>query len=142
MQSYPNYAANQNTQIARLKLNPVINIYVANGYRVISRTDDTAQLLKPKNFSVVLAVILFLFFAIPFFIYLFIYLGRKDKQVYITALSDGNLKIIESNGETRIYTNQKEWPIDNNSAMPGWAIVVIIVFIVFFALILLVSLSS
>lgn len=46
----------------------LISNYVKKGYKVVSRTPSTAQLVREKKFSCLLATVTFLFFAIPFFI--------------------------------------------------------------------------
>lgn len=56
---------------------------ISYGYHVTSQTATTAQLMRQKHFSCLLATVLFLFFAIPFFIYLFYYLAKKDDAIYL-----------------------------------------------------------
>ena len=56
---------------------------VSAGYHVTSQTATTAQLMRQKHFSCLLATVLFIFFAIPFFIYLFYYLAKKDDAIYL-----------------------------------------------------------
>jgi len=57
--------------------------YVGTGYRVVSSTDTTAQLLKPKTFSLVLAVLGLLFLLIGLFLYLLYYVAKRDETLYI-----------------------------------------------------------
>lgn len=56
--------------------------YIDHGFRVISQTNTTAQLVKPKSLSC-LWVILFGLTILGLIIYLVVYLLSKDKQVYI-----------------------------------------------------------
>jgi len=62
-----------------------INSYVKKGYRVISQTDTTAQLVKPKKFSLFWAIIGILI------IYLLWYLAKRDKQIYIEVTLTGKV---------------------------------------------------
>ena len=62
-----------------------INRYVRQGYRVVSRTDTTAQLVKPKEFSLFWAIIGFLF------LYLLYYLSKKDETLYLEVLPNGQI---------------------------------------------------
>lgn len=60
-----------------------VRIAVEHGYQVVSQTHTTAQLMRKKQFSCLIATVLFLCFAIPFFIYLFYYLAKKDGLIYL-----------------------------------------------------------
>lgn len=60
-----------------------INRYLAQGFRVVSQTDTTAQLIKPKQFSCVIAALSLLLVGIGFLIYVFWYWASKDQTVYI-----------------------------------------------------------
>ncbi len=53
-----------------VSLDPVIAYYVSKGYRVISQTETSAQLVKSKKFSFFWGVFWFLIFIVPFVIYL------------------------------------------------------------------------
>lgn len=55
-----------------------ISILSQRGYSVTSRTDTTATLVKPKEFSFVWAVLWFLVFGIGILIYIFYYMSKKD----------------------------------------------------------------
>ncbi len=60
-----------------------INQYVKQGYRVVSQTDTTAQLIKPKQFSCLWATLWFLLLGIGILIYLFYYASIRDEQIYL-----------------------------------------------------------
>lgn len=62
----------------RAALQAEINAWVRRGYRVISQTDTTAQLVKPKRFSLFWFFIMLGLFYIPF------YLFARDHVVYLT----------------------------------------------------------
>ncbi len=65
-------------------LQNAVGAYLGSGYRVISQTSDTAQLLKPKEFSCLFAILFNLF-------YVFYYLSKKDKTVYIQVDNFGQV---------------------------------------------------
>lgn len=75
----------------RAILDREIQSYVRKGYRVLSQTDTSAQLVKPKKFSLILAVLLLILMVLPFVIYLLMYVAAKDKTVYISIDSDGKV---------------------------------------------------
>jgi len=56
-----------------------INQYVRKGYQVVSQTETTAQLVKPKRFSLVWFFLFFGIFYLPY------YIAKRDKTVYLTA---------------------------------------------------------
>lgn len=69
-----------------------IQQYVRKGYRVISQTDTSAQLLKPKKFNLILAVLLLILMVLPFIVYLLMYMAAKDTTVYITVDANGTIQ--------------------------------------------------
>ena len=68
-----------------------IEMYQKNGYRLVSQTDTTAQLYRPKQFSCCVAVILVLL-VIGIFLYLIYYLIKKDDSVFIVVDKYGKVK--------------------------------------------------
>ncbi len=80
-------------------LDAEIEKYVSWGFRLISRTETTAQLVKPKTFSYGWAVFWLIFgFGIGIVLYIFYYLGKKDETVYLQVNHSGRLSV---NGEMR-----------------------------------------
>lgn len=69
-----------------------VSKYVKRGFRVISRTNTTAQLVKPKKFSFLWAVLWFLLFGVGLLIYLFYYVSKKDETVYLEVDQQGHVK--------------------------------------------------
>jgi energy-converting hydrogenase Eha subunit E len=65
--------------------------YVNWGYRIISRTPTTAQLVKPKRFSPILAFLGLLIAVVGLVIYIIIYLAMDDTLVYITVDVNGTV---------------------------------------------------
>ncbi len=60
-----------------------VRIAVDHGYQVVSQTKTTAQLVRKKRFSCLLATALFICFLLPFFIYVFYYMAKKDDLIYL-----------------------------------------------------------
>lgn len=56
---------------------------VQSGYVVTIQDKTSAQLVRKKHFSCLIATLSFLFFGIGFFIYLFYFLAKKDEIVYL-----------------------------------------------------------
>jgi hypothetical protein len=69
-----------------------IHKYLRRGYRVISQTDTTAQLVKPKEFSCLWFLINMLLL-IGWIFYLAWYWSKRDTQVYIEVDINGSVKI-------------------------------------------------
>lgn len=57
---------------------------VRQGYRVVSQTDTTAQLVRPKGFSCLWATLWFLLFGIGLLVYVFYYMGKEDDVAYVS----------------------------------------------------------
>ncbi len=70
-----------------------IDRLVREGYRVVSQTETSAQLLKPKVFSFVWAFVWFLLLGFGVLIYIFYYMAKKDKTVYLSVGADGSLQV-------------------------------------------------
>jgi hypothetical protein len=63
-------------------LDDAIRRHVGKGYHILSQTDHSAQLLKPKRFSLVWFFLGFGIFYLPY------YLGKRDRTVYLTLEGD------------------------------------------------------
>ncbi len=70
-----------------------VNWYVHQGYRVASQTENSAQLVKPKQFSLIWALLWLLVFGVGILIYVFYYMAKKDKTVYLTVTADSTVQI-------------------------------------------------
>lgn len=66
--------------------------YAGKGYRVISQTPDSAQLVKPKKFSIVAFVLLLLLGIFPGVLYFAWYMAKKDETIYLYVESDGRVQ--------------------------------------------------
>ena len=70
-----------------------IKKYVRRDFRVISRTDTTTQLVKPKKFSFLWALFWLIMFGVGLIFYLIYYLAKKDEVIYIEVESSGEVTI-------------------------------------------------
>ena len=72
--------------------------YVHQGYRVVSQSETTAQLVKPKELSLLIILLSILGAVVTFFVYLFYYLViKKDKTIYIEVMPTGTINLLELN---------------------------------------------
>lgn len=72
-------------------LDQEVSNYVRKGYRVVSRTPTTAQLVRPKQFSCLLATLSLLAFGVGFLIYVFWYAAKSDDTVYLEIDGSGRV---------------------------------------------------
>jgi hypothetical protein len=66
--------------------------YAKQGYQVVSRTDTTAQLVKPKKFSFLLFVVLLILMVLPAILYILWYATRGNQSVYLSVDEYGKVK--------------------------------------------------
>ncbi len=77
-------------------LQATIQGYLNQGYRVVSQTDATAQLVKPKSFSLFWGC-LFTIFVLPLLVYIAWYLlVERDEQAYIHVDDFGRVRVTRS----------------------------------------------
>ena len=69
-------------------LSKEIQKYVRKGYRVVYQTATTAQLVKPKGFSCFWALAWLFIFGVGLLVYIFYYLAKKDKILYLSVEGD------------------------------------------------------
>lgn len=67
-----------------------ISKYVQQGWRVNSRTDTTAQLVRDQQASCLVALILAIFFIVPAILYLMLFKGTQS--MYLEVDEQGNIK--------------------------------------------------
>ncbi len=77
-----------------------ISIAVSRGYHVVSQTATTAQLIRQKTFSCLIATLALLLFGFPFIIYLFYYLSKKDDTVYLDIETQPSVADMKKEAET------------------------------------------
>lgn len=68
-----------------------ITFYVRRGYRVMSQTDTSAQLVKPREFSCLIATIALLLAFFPFVVYILYYMSQRDQVVFIEVDPYGHI---------------------------------------------------
>jgi hypothetical protein len=78
--------------MAMSPLRAEIDRLIRDGYRVVSETETSAQLVKPKAFSFIWALIWFLLLGFGVLIYIFYYMAKKDTVVYLTTGPDGSIQ--------------------------------------------------
>ena len=69
-----------------------VSHYVRQGYRVVSQTDTTVQLLKPKTFSFLWAFLWLLVAVVGLLVHLLYYWSKRDLTVYIEIDEHGRVK--------------------------------------------------
>jgi hypothetical protein len=74
----------------RAVVQQAVRYYTAMGYQVTNQTDDSAQLVRPKRFSCLIAT-LTLCFPIFTLIYIFVYMAMRDSTMHIAVDSYGNV---------------------------------------------------
>jgi len=73
------------------RLEAEVQSYVSRGFRVVSQTPTTAQLVKPKKFSFVWAFLWFLVAVVGLIVYLLYYASKRDEQVFLSVSADGRI---------------------------------------------------
>jgi len=61
------------------------------GFVVVSQTETSVQLIKKKQFSLVWALLWFLVLLVGLLIYLFYYIAKSDKSIYLSVV-DGKVR--------------------------------------------------
>jgi hypothetical protein len=57
--------------------------YVGAGWRVVGQTPDGVQLVKPKKFSLVFALLWFCLGGVGLIVYLLYYASKRDRQLFL-----------------------------------------------------------
>lgn len=62
-------------------------------WRLMSQTETTAQMVRPKTFSAAIAILWFVFVpVIGLIFYVIYYAGKRDQHLYLTVDDIGELK--------------------------------------------------
>ena len=69
-----------------------IGWYVRQGYRVVSQTETSAQLVRPKQFSIMWFLLGLLAVGVGAVLYIIYYMMKRDATVYLTVQPDGTVK--------------------------------------------------
>ena len=65
------------------EVHSLVNAHLVEGYQLRNQTGSEVVLFKPKQFSIVWAVIGFFFMLLPLVIYIIVYAMQSDKVVQI-----------------------------------------------------------
>jgi hypothetical protein len=68
-------------------LNKQLSIATSYGYAITSQTTTTAQLLRKKTFSCLIATLSFFVFGVGVLVYLFYFLAKRDELIYLDLTS-------------------------------------------------------
>jgi hypothetical protein len=97
-----------------------ITHWTALGYRVVSETPTSAQLVRPKRFNAAE------FVAMP--LYALEYLGQREQQVYLSM--DTNGAIAETGSGTQVSRYRRAQEGMSGAARLMWVVIVFVVVIV------------
>lgn len=84
-----------------MALDETIAQYTLEGWRVTYATETSAQLVRPKTFSFVAALLWFLLLGVGVFVYLAYYLAKRDDQVFLAVAPDGQINETYSKPDPR-----------------------------------------
>lgn len=104
----------------QLILQQVIAHFTQRGYRVVSQTDTTVQLVREKSFSCLTAVILMLLFVIPFLMYMIWYHAKKDDRLYIVVNPDSSISFTYNDNKPirKMWKNGDTEQLDEEYKLP------------------------
>ena len=88
----PQRSAGLSIENRRTLLEGAIAKYVTVGYRVVSSTDTTAQMVRPKKFSFLWATLWSLVFGVGLLVYVFYYTSKKEDTLYLSVDERGRVK--------------------------------------------------
>ena len=75
-------------------LDAEVRRWVKGGFHVVSETDTTARLVKPKTFSVFWALVSFLVLIVGLVIYLIYYMSKKEETVSLEVDAYGRVTLL------------------------------------------------
>lgn len=76
----------------------IVEYLVRRGFRVYAQTEHSAQLVRPKEFSFLLALLLLLLYVFPLAIYLLYFFAQKDETLYLVVDEQGLLSATDQDG--------------------------------------------
>lgn len=83
-------------------LGGAIRSYTIKGYRVLDRTETTAQLIQDKKFSGLFALLWFLVFGIGIVIYLIYYAAKRDTILWLEVDGEGQIHTAKSRSKVAV----------------------------------------
>ena len=122
-------------------LDQQIRQYANRGFRVISRSETTAQLVKPKKFSFILAALGLLLWGVGLLLYLFYYWSQKDQTVLIQVDPQG--RVIDSSRTVAPpeQASRRQTP-EKKAATLRWVLVLVLIAFAVVALLAFVFVAS
>jgi hypothetical protein len=97
-------AAVQQIQVPDVgSMEQAITSYIAQGFTVQARTENSATLFKKKEFSVLWAVVGLVLCLLPLLIYLIVYATQKDEMVQIVVVGTAVAKVNWNDDFTQWY---------------------------------------
>lgn len=118
------------SQLARQRSEPLereIESYLSRGFRVLSRTDTTAQLIKPRRYDPTWGCLGFLTFGVFWVIGLLVFLMSKDQLVYLSLDASGQVLIDNKTPQAAAQAQ--------GDVLRGWGIIALAIFIVIIAIV-------
>lgn len=97
-----------------------IRKYVAFGFRVVNQTPTTAQLVKPKEFSAVWAILWFLLCGFGVLVYIFYYMGQSDTTIHLSLTPEGGV-IAQSSDRSGPPNLGDRWACPSCGWINSWA---------------------
>ncbi len=73
---------------AKELLHATIGEFVVRGFTISAQTETTVQMVKPRRFDFLPALLWFLVFGVGVLIYVFYYMSKRDETVYIRIHGD------------------------------------------------------
>lgn len=92
------------TKDRKTLLENTIDYFVRQGFLVYSQTEDSVQLVRPKRFSFLLALIFLLLYGFPLLLYVLYYLSRNDEALYIRVDGQGTITAINQDGASHVVS--------------------------------------
>ncbi len=81
--------------------------FTNQGFRVVSRTDISAQLVKPKEpFDFLIALLWFLLLVVGLLIYILYHFSKRDEAIYLVVSKTGKVLVSGTTPSHDDYTSQ------------------------------------
>jgi len=89
-------------------LESTIASYIAQGFVVSQRTQDTATLFKKKEFNIIWAIVGFFLCLLPLLVYCIVYATQSDEMVVVKVVSAAAGAIEAQAGKVR-WSEDRQW---------------------------------
>lgn len=111
-------------------LQQTIESYLRDGFRVISQTDTSAQLIKPRRYDPKWGCLGFLTFGVFWVIGLLVFLLQKDQLVYLSLDASGQI-LVDNRTTSRTPPGTAQTKLD---ARNGWLAIALVVLLLIIAI--------